>query len=568
MSTSFLKKYKVIRKIGEGSFSEVLKCQDRLTGVYYAGKRLKKIYHTADEILKIPEIIAMRKISRHPNVLYMIESHYDPLPGKVTLIFDLMDMNLYDMIKKCKNRIMSEQKVKMYLYQLLKGLEHLHKHGMFHRDIKPENILLKGDVIKLADLGSIRAISSKPPYTEYISTRWYRSPECLLTNGHYGPKMDIWATGCVFYELLTLKPLFPGSDEVDQITKIHTILGTPHAKVIAKFRRHSRARNGEYFFPHKEGIGFRNLLYYVSETGQELLKMMLVYDPENRSDVKSLLEHRYFNSFREKYTPRHISTLTLPSIPLEWHNSSVMNYFSSESYKRHKPLNTRRFKVVDDEPLKLPKISVSNSNSHQNFLTYNSSLSKFNKSYSNRRNSKKFSIQDSSRVSQDSWRTTHIIPLKRDRLNESSKSAVHFEIKSSSIGSENIKYSQKSKNTETKYFSKQNLSPFSSRYSLQEHNLYPNNKQKIDSKNSKTHESMSGFLPQIILKPERCRPSLATIPTPRQKTYKKVDEKRNIKLVTITEICSTLPHTRSSNIQSPAKKIAKHETDSKFLRKK
>lgn len=57
--------------------------------------------------------------------------------------------------------------------------------------------------MKLADLGSIRGIYSRPPYTEYISTRWYRSPECLLTVGYYGPKMDVWAAGCVFYEMLT-----------------------------------------------------------------------------------------------------------------------------------------------------------------------------------------------------------------------------------------------------------------------------------------------------------------------------------------------------------------------------
>lgn len=83
----------------------------------------------------------------------------------------------------------------------------------------------------------MRGIYSRPPYTEYISTRWYRSPECLLTTGYYGPKMDIWALGCVYYEILELKPLFPGTDEIDQIFKIHNVLGSPHPRLITRLRR-------------------------------------------------------------------------------------------------------------------------------------------------------------------------------------------------------------------------------------------------------------------------------------------------------------------------------------------
>lgn len=91
-----------------------------------------------------------------------------------------------------------------------------------------ENILLQGEVVKLADFGSCRGIYSKPPFTEYISTRWYRAPECLLTDGYYGYKMDIWGVGCVFFEMLSLFPLFPGNNELDQINKIHNIMGTPN----------------------------------------------------------------------------------------------------------------------------------------------------------------------------------------------------------------------------------------------------------------------------------------------------------------------------------------------------
>ena len=93
----------------------------------------------------------------------------------------------------------------------------MHKRGMFHRDIKPENILLTNEVVKLADFGSSRAIRKGAQSTQYVSTRWYRSPECLLTEGGYSYKMDIWSIGCMLFELLAEQPLFSGSDELDQI---------------------------------------------------------------------------------------------------------------------------------------------------------------------------------------------------------------------------------------------------------------------------------------------------------------------------------------------------------------
>ncbi|XP_008544096.1 MAPK/MAK/MRK overlapping kinase [Microplitis demolitor] len=562
MSTSFFKKYKVVEKIGEGSFSEVLKCQDRATGIYYAGKKLKKIFTSMNEMLESPEVIVMRKITRHPNILHMIESHYNPMTGKVILIFELMDMSLYDLIKSRKSRVMSEQKIRFYLYQLLKGLEHLHKNGIFHRDIKPENILVKGDLVKLGDLGSIRGIYSKPPYTEYISTRWYRSPECLLTNGFYGPKMDVWAIGCVFYELLSLKPLFPGSNEIDQIAKIHAVLGTPHARIIAKFRRLNKSRDSEYSFPNKgTGSGFTSLLPHVSETGKELLRLMLIYDPENRSNVKRLLEHRYFNNLKECDTPRQASSFTLPSVDsCQWRNS-VLSYITSEKRRRFKPLSTRRPKVPEDFSSRGSRI-ITSSPSRQNFIS-KSSISKLNTHI--KEDTSLYLIHESKRTYEKTWRTC-VYTTRTERCTESPRSNASV-CKLPLIKNNNMfKMSGETGDAASKINRKNIQCTFTPQYNLRGRDFYPNFRQKLQVKD-KSDDNRLSYLPQIAQKPvpER-RQAAPTISAPQQNAVTE-GGKRKTRLPTITETRVTLPHTRSSNIKSPAKKIAKHETTTKSLGK-
>jgi protein kinase len=91
----------------------------------------------------------------------------------------------------------------------------MHKHGFFHRDMKPENLLVKTDAVKIADFGLAREIRSRPPFTDYVSTRWYRGPEILLRSTNYNSPVDIFASGAIMAELYMLRPLFPGSNETD-----------------------------------------------------------------------------------------------------------------------------------------------------------------------------------------------------------------------------------------------------------------------------------------------------------------------------------------------------------------
>jgi serine/threonine-protein kinase ICK len=127
-----------------------------------------------------------------------------------------------------RDKPFSEPVICHIMHQILQGLNFMHKHGFFHRDIKPENLLCMGpELIKIADFGLSREIRSRPPYTDYVSTRWYRAPEVLLRSTNYSSPIDVWAVGCIMAELYTLQPLFPGRSEVDQLFRICSVLGTP-----------------------------------------------------------------------------------------------------------------------------------------------------------------------------------------------------------------------------------------------------------------------------------------------------------------------------------------------------
>ena len=162
-----------------------------------------------------------------------------------------MEGNLYHLIKARKNKPFAGGLVSHIFAQIVEGLHHIHANGYFHRDMKPENVLVTTTglfdyssvspvappnapkekdvavVIKLADFGLARETKSLPPYTEYVSTRWYRAPEILLRSRDYSNPVDMWALGTIMAELVNLRPMFPGTEEFDQLVKICEVLGDP-----------------------------------------------------------------------------------------------------------------------------------------------------------------------------------------------------------------------------------------------------------------------------------------------------------------------------------------------------
>ncbi|CUG82720.1 Hypothetical protein, putative [Bodo saltans] len=257
---------------------------------------MKNHFDSVEQVNRLREIQALRRLSPHANIIKLHEVLYDRSTGRLALVFELMEMNIYELIRG-RRQYLAEDKVLHYMYQLMKGIDHMHRNGIFHRDIKPENILILNDALKLADFGSCRGIYSKQPFTEYISTRWYRAPECLLTDGYYNYKMDIWGVGCVFFENMSLYPLFPGNNELDQIHKIHNIMGTPPTDLLNRLKKHGT--HMDFDFPVKQGTGITKLLPHASPDALDLMMKLLTYNPDERPSAKLALRHAYFKEIRE-----------------------------------------------------------------------------------------------------------------------------------------------------------------------------------------------------------------------------------------------------------------------------
>jgi serine/threonine protein kinase len=161
--------------------------------------------------------------------------------------------------------------------------------------MKPENMLILGEVVKLADFGLAREIRSRPPFTDYVSTRWYRAPELLLRSTTYNSPVDIFGLGCIIAELYLLRPLFPGSSEVDQMFKICAILGSPSQADWPE--GYKLASKINFSFPKFVSTSLSTLIPNASADAIDLIYKMLQYDSTKRPTAAQCLQHPFFNGF-------------------------------------------------------------------------------------------------------------------------------------------------------------------------------------------------------------------------------------------------------------------------------
>ncbi|CAD8197821.1 unnamed protein product [Paramecium octaurelia] len=296
-----MKKFRELKKTGDGTFGVVIKAEDTLTHDLVAIKKMKQKYHNFDECTNLKEVKALLKLQNHPNIVKLKEIFLDN--DTLCLVFEFVEKSIYQMYTQQKEmgKTISQDQIKSIIYQVANGLSYMHKHGYFHRDLKPENMLLTNDgVVKIIDLGCAREIRSRPPYTDYIATRWYRAPEILLKQANYNSPVDIFALGCIMAELFLNRPLFQGNSELEQFNKILSTLGTftqqewPEGTRLVSQMGLALAQ----FQP----LQLQQMIPNASTEAINLLAQMIRWDPNKRITAAQMLTHPFFYNI-EKIAP-------------------------------------------------------------------------------------------------------------------------------------------------------------------------------------------------------------------------------------------------------------------------
>ncbi|KAL7281724.1 hypothetical protein ACG7TL_005042 [Trametes sanguinea] len=245
-------KYLILDILGQGTFGQVVKCQNMKTHEVVAVKVVKNKPAYFNQSMMEVTILELLNQQCDPNDEHHILRLRDSFIHKnhLCLVFELLSSNLYELIKQNQFQGLSTQLVKVFTAQLLDALTVLKEARLIHCDLKPENILLKSlqsPQIKVIDFGS--ACHERQTVYTYIQSRFYRSPEVLL-GIPYTAAIDMWSLGCIAVELFLGLPLFPGTSEYNQITRIVEMLGMPPQYMLDMGKQ-----TGQFFDTYVDGYG-------------------------------------------------------------------------------------------------------------------------------------------------------------------------------------------------------------------------------------------------------------------------------------------------------------------------
>ena len=294
------KKYEVIGVVGEGAYGIVYKCKNKETGKYVA---IKKFKETDDDLVKktMKRELKMLQQLKHENIVDFQESFIHK--GNLFLVFEYVEKNLLEVLEESPDGL-PPKLIKSFVYQMCKALDYMHKNNMIHRDIKPENLLIDENLnLKLCDFGFARKVklnlknNNITEMTDYVATRWYRSPELLLSGGIYGPDVDYWAVGCIMGELADGNPMFPGENETDQINCIIKVLGNLPNELVTMFYKNPIYDGKKLLEVSRPESLERKYMGKLGPTAIDFMKGLLQLDPKKRLNGETVFKHKYFSCF-------------------------------------------------------------------------------------------------------------------------------------------------------------------------------------------------------------------------------------------------------------------------------
>ncbi|TVU33498.1 hypothetical protein EJB05_25321, partial [Eragrostis curvula] len=292
--------YQIQKIIGKGSYGVVAAAVDNHTGKRVAIKKITNVFENVSYATHILREIKLLRLLRHPNIVQIKHIMLPPTRREfrdIYIVFELMEADLHHVIKTNNN--LTPEHHCFFLYQLLRALKYIHAANVFHRDLKPNNILANSDcTLKICDFGLARVSfddsRSAIFWTDYVATRWYRAPElCGSFFSNYTPAIDIWSIGCIFAEILTGKPLFPGRNVVHQLDLITDLLGTPSFRSISRIHS-DKARGYLDGMPKKDPIPFYLKFHGADPLALRLLERLLAFDPTDRPTAEEALADPYF----------------------------------------------------------------------------------------------------------------------------------------------------------------------------------------------------------------------------------------------------------------------------------
>ncbi|NXG85648.1 MK15 kinase, partial [Stercorarius parasiticus] len=278
----------------------VWKAVDRRTGEIVAVKKIFDAFRNRTDAQLA--LFPLQEFGKHPNIIKLLDVIRAQNDKDIYLIFESMETDLHAVIKK--GNLLKDIHKCYILYQLLKATKFIHSGNVIHRDQKPSNILLDADCfVKLCDFGLARSLcqmnedQGNPPLTEYVATRWYRAPEILLSSRSYTKGVDMWSIGCILGELLLGKPLFPGTSTVNQIEQILRVIPAPSPEDILAMQSDYRASVINRM-SSRQRVTFEEILPSSTPLpALDLLKKLLVFNPDKRLTAEEALQHPYVKRF-------------------------------------------------------------------------------------------------------------------------------------------------------------------------------------------------------------------------------------------------------------------------------